>query len=209
MQHQPLLSLNIQSVQMPTNNGSNGNNGNNGRFLMIKDLEPNQKSISLYVIVIEVAKPTQTKDGHEIRTVRIADKSGSINLSVWNDHGAVLREGDILKLNGCFTQIWKNSLQVKIGNKGQIIKCGEFMMIFNETPDMSVLSPEALKSIQEQQSTTKQSNPSSANNNSKQIVNFCVWIGLNFDIFLKQIYELNEIKIKYFNHRHIFIIITS
>ena len=72
-------------------------------------------------------------------------------MSLWNEYGAVLREGDILRLNGCFTQIWKNSLQVKVGNKGQIIKAGEFMLIFSELPDMSVLSPEILKEIQEQQ----------------------------------------------------------
>ena len=30
--------------------------------------------------------------------MRIADKTGSINLSVWNEHGSVLRDGDILRL---------------------------------------------------------------------------------------------------------------
>lgn len=125
---------------------------NTPRFVMIRDLEPNLKNISLHAIVLDVAKPTQTKDGHEVRTVRIADKTGSINLSVWNDYGAVLREGDIVRLNGCFTHIWKNSLQVKIGNKGQIIKQGDFMMVFSEHPDMSVLSNDLMKEIQEQQS---------------------------------------------------------
>ncbi|RNA01161.1 SOSS complex subunit B2-like [Brachionus plicatilis] len=125
---------------------------NSLRFVMIRELEPNLKNINLQVIVLDVAKPTQTKDGHEVRTVRIADKTGSINLSVWNDYGAVLREGDIVRLNGCFTHIWKNSLQVKIGNKGQIIKQGDFMMVFSEQPDMSVLSSDLLKEIQEQQS---------------------------------------------------------
>ena len=119
--------------------GGSGNSGfTGGRFLLIKDLEPNQKNINMSVIVLDVAKPTQTKDGHEVRSVRIADKSGSINLSVWNEYGAVLREGDILRLSGCFTQIWKNSLQVKVGSKGQIIKVGDFMMAFSESPDMSV-----------------------------------------------------------------------
>jgi hypothetical protein len=91
----------------------NNSNTNQGRFFFIKDLEPNQKAMNLHVIVLEVTKPNTTKDGHEVRTVRIADKTGSINLSVWNEHGSVLREGDILRLNGCFTQIWKNSLQVR------------------------------------------------------------------------------------------------
>ena len=121
--------------------GGGGGSGQGGKFFLIKDLEPNQKNLNLQAIVLDVAKPTQTKDGHEVRSVRIADKSGSINLSVWNDYGAVLREGDILRLNGCFTQIWKNSLQVKIGTKGQIIKVGDFLMVFNENPDMSVIFP--------------------------------------------------------------------
>ena len=104
MQHQP---------SHPSHNNMGGQTGgSSGRFLHIKDLEPNQKTINLHVIVLDVTKPNTTKDGHEVRTVRIADKTGSINLSVWNEHGSVLREGDILRLNGCFTQIWKNSLQV-------------------------------------------------------------------------------------------------
>lgn len=73
-------------------------------------------------------------------------------MSLWNEYGAVLREGDIIRLSGCFTQIWKNTMQVKIGGKGQIVKCGEFMMVFNETPDMSVLSSEVLKEIEQQSS---------------------------------------------------------
>jgi hypothetical protein len=45
-----------------------------GRLLFIKDLEPNQKSINLHAIVLEIGKPSQTKDGHEVRNIRIADK---------------------------------------------------------------------------------------------------------------------------------------
>lgn len=160
------------------NSGPSGGGGSNqGRFIFIKDLEPNQKAMNLHVIVLEVTKPNTTKDGHEVRTVRIADKTGSINLSVWNEHGSVLREGDILRLNGCFTQVWKNSLQVKISNKGQVIKIGDFMMVFNETPDMSILPPEVLKSIMDQnggaggggnkQNNAYNNNNQNGNNNSK------------------------------------------
>lgn len=150
--------------QQSQNPSTIGNRDNTGRFLLIKDLEPNQKNINLHAIVLDVAKPTQTKDGHEVRSVRIADKTGSINLSVWNDYGAVLREGDILRLNGCFTHIWKNSMQVKVGNKGQIIKQGDFMMVYSENPDMSILSPELLKEIQEQQGGPGKQNPSHLQN---------------------------------------------
>lgn len=64
-------------LMMSGNIGGGGGGPSGGRFLLIKDLEPNQKGLNLQAIVLEIGKPTQTKDGHEVRTVRIADKSGS------------------------------------------------------------------------------------------------------------------------------------
>ena len=43
-------------------------------------------------------KATHTKDGHNVRTCKVADKSGSINISVWDDIGDLLQPGDICKL---------------------------------------------------------------------------------------------------------------
>jgi hypothetical protein len=38
-------------------------NGNSTRFMLVKDLEPNLKNFNMCVIVLEIGKPTQTKDG--------------------------------------------------------------------------------------------------------------------------------------------------
>ena len=46
-----------------------------------------------------LGKPSKTKDGHEIRTIRVADKSGSINMSVWDDHGTQIQCGDIIRFS--------------------------------------------------------------------------------------------------------------
>jgi ssDNA-binding replication factor A large subunit len=43
-------------------------------------------------------KPTRTKDGHDVRSVKVADKSGSINISIWDEAGDLLQNGDICKL---------------------------------------------------------------------------------------------------------------
>ena len=128
---------------MSSGQGGGGGGGGSSKFMLVKDLEPNQKNFSIVVIVLDISKPTQTKDGHEVRSVRIADKTGSVNLSLWNEFGAVLRDGDILRMHGCFTQIWKNSLQIKIGPKGTITKVGDFLLVFSETPDMSVREHES------------------------------------------------------------------
>lgn len=41
---------------------------------------------------------TKTKDGHEVRTCKVADKTGSINISVWDDVGNLIQPGDIIRL---------------------------------------------------------------------------------------------------------------
>jgi hypothetical protein len=38
------------------------------------------------------------QDGHEVRTLRVADKTGSINLSLWDKPGTLLQAGDIIRV---------------------------------------------------------------------------------------------------------------
>lgn len=40
----------------------------------------------------------KTKDGHEVRSCKVADKSGSITISVWDELGSLIQPGDIIKL---------------------------------------------------------------------------------------------------------------
>lgn len=42
-------------------------------------------------------KPNRTKDGHDVRTVKVADKTGCMNVSVWDQMGDALQTGDICK----------------------------------------------------------------------------------------------------------------
>jgi len=43
-------------------------------------------------------KPTLTKDGHTVRTVKVADRTGAINMSVWDETGEQLQTGDICRI---------------------------------------------------------------------------------------------------------------
>ncbi|KAM6039204.1 SOSS complex subunit B1 isoform 2-T2 [Chlamydotis macqueenii] len=49
---------------------------------LVKDVKPGLKNLNLIFIVLETGRVTKTKDGHEVRTCKVADKSGSINISV-------------------------------------------------------------------------------------------------------------------------------
>ncbi len=45
-------------------------------------------------------------------------------------------QGDIIRLNKCYTNNWKGSLTLYIGKGGEIIKVGEFCLLFSEQPNM-------------------------------------------------------------------------
>ncbi|CAF1017063.1 unnamed protein product [Adineta steineri] len=105
----------------------------------IAKLEPNQRQINLLVIVLRIqANPQKTREGHEIHSFKVADRTGSVTLNVWNTAGKLISPGDIIRLQNCLTQVFKNELCVK---PGRITKVGEFMMDFKEEPDMSIFTP--------------------------------------------------------------------
>ncbi|XP_035704782.1 SOSS complex subunit B1 [Folsomia candida] len=103
----------------------------------VKDLRPGSKNLNMVLITLDIGKPSTTKDGHEIRTIRVADKTGCINLSIWDKPGTLLESGDIIRLNKAYASLFKNSLTLYIGKGGEIHKVGDFCLVFSETPNMS------------------------------------------------------------------------
>ena len=88
---------------------------NKMQFTLIRDLKPGDKNVNANFIVLEIGKPTITKDGQEIRTLKVADRTACINLSVWNEPGACLRPGDICRLTKGYVTPWKGCLTLYTG----------------------------------------------------------------------------------------------
>ena len=59
---------------------------------------------------MQVGRPNTTKDQQEVRTVKVADKTGSINVSLWNDLGKAVQSGDIIRMTKGYANIWKGCL---------------------------------------------------------------------------------------------------
>ncbi|XP_026750516.1 SOSS complex subunit B homolog [Galleria mellonella] len=110
-------------------------------YMPIKELKPGMKNINALFIVLEVGPPTLTKEAREVRTLRVADTSASINLSVWDEPGALLQPGDIVRLTRGYASLWRAALTLYSGKSGDIQKVGEFCMLFNEQVNMSEPQP--------------------------------------------------------------------
>lgn len=77
----------------------------------------------------------------QVRTLKVADSTACINLSVWDEPGHVIVPGDIIKLTKGYAAIWRQCLTLYSGKNGDIQKIGEFCMTFNEQLNMSEPMP--------------------------------------------------------------------
>lgn len=132
--------------------------------MQIKDVRPSQKNINVMFIILEIGKPTRTKDGHDVRSVKVADKTGSINISIWDEAGDLLQTGDICKLTKGYSNVWKNCLTLYTGKIGEITKIGEFCFQFSEVPNMSEPNPD----FQKQDTPAQRKSPTEGNDNKNQ-----------------------------------------
>ncbi|XP_041097433.1 SOSS complex subunit B1-B-like [Polyodon spathula] len=111
---------------------------------------------------------TKTKDGHEVRTCKVADKTGSISMSVWDEVGALIQTGDILLLTMGYAAVFKGCLTLYTGRGGELQKIGEFCMVYSEVPNFSEPNPEYLPRTN-QMVSSGQSGSSHENNGSARV----------------------------------------
>uniref|UniRef100_A0A3B4ZQC8 SOSS complex subunit B2 n=1 Tax=Stegastes partitus TaxID=144197 RepID=A0A3B4ZQC8_9TELE len=136
-------------------------------LFLIKDVKPGSKNLNIVFIVLEIGRVTKTKDGHEVRSCKVADKSGSIAISVWDELGSLIQPGDIIKLTRGYASIWKGCLTLYTGRGGDLQKIGEFCMVYSEVPNFSEPNPELLAQANQQNKSVSSNGamPPFANNN--------------------------------------------
>ncbi|KAL5284262.1 NABP2 family protein [Megaselia abdita] len=142
---------------------------NSTEEIPIKHIKPGLKNINVVFIVLDIGQATLTKENREVRNFKVADFSGCINCSVWDEPGKLLCPGDIIRLTKGYASIWRNCLTLYSGKNGDIVKIGEFCMAFNEHLNMS--EPKRLEQLQAalpQTSNGTQNNGGGNGNNNLQ-----------------------------------------
>lgn len=112
------------------------------KYTQIRDLEHGMKGLRLVFIVLDVGRPVTTKENHEVRSCKVADRTGCINISLWDEPGQLLMPGDIVQLTKGYVSVFKSCLTLYVGKGGDLQKVSEFCMQFVEQPNMSEANPE-------------------------------------------------------------------
>ncbi|XP_074069565.1 SOSS complex subunit B1-like [Macrotis lagotis] len=145
------------AAEVPPRGEADERSGRPGRFLptsrspgpastatetFVKDIKPGLKNPNLIFVVLETGRGTETKDGHEVRTCKVADKTGSVHIPVWADVGTLIQPGDIIRLTKGYASVFKGRLMLYTGRGGDPQKIGEFCMVYSEVPNFSEPNPE-------------------------------------------------------------------
>ena len=84
---------------------------------------------------------TKTKNGHKVCACEVADKTGSVIISVWDDVGNLIQPGDTIQLTkSCL--VFKGCVPLCTGHGCDLQKIGEFCSVYSEVPNFSEPNPE-------------------------------------------------------------------
>lgn len=120
------------------------------QYTQIRELKPGMKNLRLVFIVLDIGRPNVTKENHEVRSVKVADRSGCINISIWDEPGQLLQPGDIVNLTKGYVSVFKNCLTLYVGKGGDLQKVSEFCLQFCEAPNMSEPNPDLVNPVKTQ-----------------------------------------------------------
>lgn len=106
----------------------------------INDLNENSKNVNATIKVIEIG---ETKDipsrfgDKRVCEVKVADASGSILLSLWDDQIGKIAVGDTLSVQNGYISIVRNSMRLNIGKYGKMLLSEEVLSEVNTENNVS------------------------------------------------------------------------
>jgi replication factor A1 len=94
-------------------------------MVAIKDLQDGQKRVSVEAKVVEKSEVREVKSRFKDEIYRIvdavvADETGSIKLTLWNDQINLVNVGDNIKIENGYITSFKGEIQLNVGKFGKL-----------------------------------------------------------------------------------------
>jgi replication factor A1 len=92
----------------------------------IADLTPESKSVNVIAKVLSVGEPKEIPSrfgpSRKVAEVPIADETGTVVLSLWQDQIGSVGEGDTIQIENGYVSLVKGHIRVNVGKYGKITK---------------------------------------------------------------------------------------
>ena len=94
-------------------------------MVAIKDLQDGMKRVSFEAKVVDKGDPREVKSRFKDETYRIvdavvADESGSVKLTLWNEQIYQINVGDNIKIENGYVTSFKSEIQLNVGKFGKL-----------------------------------------------------------------------------------------
>jgi replication factor A1 len=94
-------------------------------LVAIKELNDGMKRVNVEAKVVEKGDPREVRSRFKEETYRIvdavvADESGSIKLTLWNEQIDQVNVGDNIKIDNGYVTSFKGELQLNVGKFGKL-----------------------------------------------------------------------------------------
>lgn len=89
----------------------------------IKELKPRMGNVDVEVEVVSVGEPREFEKfgkAGKVATAKVKDKSGQIDLSLWNEQVDQVEAGDKIKITNGYVSEWQGNLQLTAGKFGTL-----------------------------------------------------------------------------------------
>jgi len=106
----------------------------------VKDMTENSKNVNATLKVLEIGevKDIQSKFGDKrVCEVKVADATGSILLSLWDDQIGKIAVNDIISIQNGYISVVRNSMRLNIGKYGKMLLSEEELPEVNTELNMS------------------------------------------------------------------------
>jgi replication factor A1 len=94
-------------------------------MVAIRELHDGMKRVSVEAKVVEKGDPREVKSRFKDETYRIvdavvADESGSVKLTLWNEQIDMVNVGDNIKIENGYVTSFKSEIQLNVGKFGKL-----------------------------------------------------------------------------------------
>ena len=94
-------------------------------LVAIKELQDGMKRVSVEAKVVEKGDPREVRSRFKDETYRIvdavvADESGSVKLTLWNEQIDMVNVGDNIKIENGYVTSFKSEIQLNVGKFGKL-----------------------------------------------------------------------------------------
>jgi replication factor A1 len=106
----------------------------------VKDMTENSKNVNATLKVIEIGEVKDIKSQYgdkQVCEVKVADGTGSILLSLWDDQIGKIAAGDSISIQNGYISVVRNSMRLNIGKYGKMLLSEEALSEVNTEPNMS------------------------------------------------------------------------